>query len=254
MADLHVVVLAAGKGTRMKSARPKVLHHVAGRPMIDYVAGGRATARARARRRSSSAIMSRARCAAACGRYPGLAFVVQEPQLGTGHALLQTRAGARRARRASLVLLSGDVPLLTGQHARSAGANARGAEAAATVADGHRRSALRLRPHRPDATGRLRASSKSATPRRRERKIREINSGIYVFALEAAVRVAARHRPPGTRRASTTCPISCRIYRRRGLGVETVVVDDPERDSRHQQPVGTGGSEPNRETDRRTKS
>ena len=37
MSDLHVVILAAGKGTRMKSARPKVLHSVAGRPMIDYV-------------------------------------------------------------------------------------------------------------------------------------------------------------------------------------------------------------------------
>jgi len=37
MTDLHVVILAAGKGTRMKSARPKVLHHVAGRPMVEYV-------------------------------------------------------------------------------------------------------------------------------------------------------------------------------------------------------------------------
>ena len=37
MSDLHIVVLAAGKGTRMKSARPKVLHRVAGTPMIDYV-------------------------------------------------------------------------------------------------------------------------------------------------------------------------------------------------------------------------
>ena len=37
MSDLHVVVLAAGKGTRMKSARPKVLHSVAGKPMVDHV-------------------------------------------------------------------------------------------------------------------------------------------------------------------------------------------------------------------------
>jgi bifunctional UDP-N-acetylglucosamine pyrophosphorylase/glucosamine-1-phosphate N-acetyltransferase len=36
MSDLHVVILAAGKGTRMKSMRPKVFHRVAGRPMIDY--------------------------------------------------------------------------------------------------------------------------------------------------------------------------------------------------------------------------
>ena len=37
MSDLHVVVLAAGKGVRMKSTRPKVLHRVAGTPMIEYV-------------------------------------------------------------------------------------------------------------------------------------------------------------------------------------------------------------------------
>jgi len=37
MSDRHIVILAAGKGTRMKSARPKVFHAVAGRPMIDYV-------------------------------------------------------------------------------------------------------------------------------------------------------------------------------------------------------------------------
>ena len=37
MPDLHIVILAAGKGTRMKSSLPKVLHRVAGRPMIEYV-------------------------------------------------------------------------------------------------------------------------------------------------------------------------------------------------------------------------
>ena len=45
--DIHVVVLAAGKGTRMKSARPKVLHRVAGTPMIDHVLATARGARAR---------------------------------------------------------------------------------------------------------------------------------------------------------------------------------------------------------------
>ena len=80
MADIHVVVLAAGKGTRMKSARPKVLHHVAGAPMIDYVLGGRALW-LHARRPSSSATRPTSLKAALAG-HPGLTFVVQEPQLG----------------------------------------------------------------------------------------------------------------------------------------------------------------------------
>jgi bifunctional UDP-N-acetylglucosamine pyrophosphorylase/glucosamine-1-phosphate N-acetyltransferase len=43
LADLHIVVLAAGKGTRMKSALPKVLHRVAGVPLIEYVLSAAAT-------------------------------------------------------------------------------------------------------------------------------------------------------------------------------------------------------------------
>src|ERR1700737_1434176 len=86
----HVVILAAGKGTRMKSALPKVLHRVAGLPMIDYVL-------------STSALLppqsivvvvgpDAAGVTAALSGRPGVAFVRQEPQLGTGHALLTTEA------------------------------------------------------------------------------------------------------------------------------------------------------------------
>ena len=59
MSDLHVVVLAAGKGTRMKSARPKVLHRVAGRPMIEHVLDTRRGPQPRSPRPSSSAIRPR---------------------------------------------------------------------------------------------------------------------------------------------------------------------------------------------------
>ena len=98
MLDLHVVVLAAGKGTRMKSARPKVLHRVAGAPMIDHVLETAARSQSglddRRRRHQADEVQGRS------GARPGLTFVVQEPQLGTGHALLTTETPwkARRAR------------------------------------------------------------------------------------------------------------------------------------------------------------
>src|SRR5712692_6201457 len=88
MPDLHVVILAAGKGTRMKSALPKVLHRVAGLPMIEHV---RRAAHELAATSTTVVIGHRADLvAAAVGNRPGVRCVTQEPQLGTGHALLQT--------------------------------------------------------------------------------------------------------------------------------------------------------------------
>jgi bifunctional UDP-N-acetylglucosamine pyrophosphorylase / glucosamine-1-phosphate N-acetyltransferase len=102
------VILAAGKGTRMKSALPKVLHRAAGRPLLAWV-------------------IDAAR-AAGCGRIlvvvghgagqvqreitgPDLVWVVQAEQKGTGHALAQAESEVRGA--ATLLVLSGDVPLIT---------------------------------------------------------------------------------------------------------------------------------------------
>ena len=109
MTDLHVAILAAGKGTRMKSARPKVLHHVAGRPMIDYVMQAAQSLSPR----TTTLVVGHMKelLRQGLGNYPDLAFVTQEPQLGTGHALLQT-AGVLEGQSGFVLLLSGDVPLL----------------------------------------------------------------------------------------------------------------------------------------------
>jgi bifunctional N-acetylglucosamine-1-phosphate-uridyltransferase/glucosamine-1-phosphate-acetyltransferase GlmU-like protein len=109
MPDTHVVVLAAGKGTRMKSAVPKVLHAVAGRPLIDY-----ALRAAESLSPASIVIVVGSQAdqlREALAKRPGLSFALQEPQLGTGHALLQAEPLLRDAR-GTLLLLSGDVPLL----------------------------------------------------------------------------------------------------------------------------------------------
>src|ERR1044072_5102385 len=110
MADLHVVILAAGQGTRMKSRLPKVLHPIAGRPMIEHVLG-------RASDLSAATITLIVGHGAAVVRdhlahRPELAFAIQEPQLGTAHALQQAEPHLK-GREGTDILLSGDVPLLT---------------------------------------------------------------------------------------------------------------------------------------------
>src|SRR5439155_26468532 len=108
--DSHVVILAAGKGTRMKSALPKVLHRVAGRPMIEQVLANAS----RLHPTSTVVVVGHQADSVrnALSRQPGLTFVVQEPQLGTAHALLTAAPALERAA-GTLILLSGDVPLLS---------------------------------------------------------------------------------------------------------------------------------------------
>src|SRR5205809_2627232 len=130
MADLHVVILAAGKGTRMKSALPKVLHRVAGLPMIEHVLS---TSGELGPRSTTLVVGHQAEAVrAALSTHHGLTFVVQEPQLGTAHAVL-TAEPALRAATGTLVLLSGDVPLLSAKTLRKLVDQHESTSAAATV-------------------------------------------------------------------------------------------------------------------------
>jgi bifunctional UDP-N-acetylglucosamine pyrophosphorylase/glucosamine-1-phosphate N-acetyltransferase len=109
-APLNVVILAAGKGTRMKSGRPKVLHQVAGRPMIGHVL---ATAAALAPERIVVVLapdMAEVEVELK-GRDPAPAVAIQEPALGTGHALMAARA--QIGPDGKVLVLYGDTPLVT---------------------------------------------------------------------------------------------------------------------------------------------
>ncbi|MGZ5184878.1 MAG: bifunctional UDP-N-acetylglucosamine diphosphorylase/glucosamine-1-phosphate N-acetyltransferase GlmU [Caldimonas sp.] len=104
---LNVVVMAAGKGTRMRSTRPKVLHTLAGRHLLQHVldaAAGLGASRTIVVTGHGAAAVERATSA------PGLAFVRQEPQLGTGHALQQ--AAPLLDDTGTTLVLNGDVPLI----------------------------------------------------------------------------------------------------------------------------------------------
>ena len=124
------VVLAAGLGTRMKSRLPKVLHEAAGRPLLSWVLDA---ARAAGCERIVAVVGHGAeevqqRCAA-----PDVRFVLQERQLGTGHALAQ--AAPEVPGEATVLVLSGDVPLVRVETLRALLAAAGDGGAAMAVAD-----------------------------------------------------------------------------------------------------------------------
>jgi bifunctional UDP-N-acetylglucosamine pyrophosphorylase / glucosamine-1-phosphate N-acetyltransferase len=142
--SVGVVVLAAGKGTRMKSPRPKVLHRLAGRSMIHHVLA--AAAELQPARAVVVLAPDMADVAAEAGRGPQPAtIVVQEPQLGTGHALLVARDQLPAA--GEVLVLYGDTPLLTPATLRRLLEARRAADAAVAV--------LGMRPPDPDGYGRL---------------------------------------------------------------------------------------------------
>jgi bifunctional UDP-N-acetylglucosamine pyrophosphorylase/glucosamine-1-phosphate N-acetyltransferase len=112
---LNVVIMAAGKGTRMKSAAPKVLHKLAGRSLLAHVLDtvDELAARLSVIIVGHGAEQVEAQCAA-----PGRIFVRQEPQLGTGHAVQQA-VPALRDDEGTTLILNGDVPLIRAATARA---------------------------------------------------------------------------------------------------------------------------------------
>ena len=104
---LEVVILAAGQGTRMRSALPKVLHPLASQPLLAHVI---ATARALAPERLHVVIGHGAERVRETLDAPDIAWVTQEEQLGTGHAVLKAMPGVDPE--ATVLVLYGDVPLL----------------------------------------------------------------------------------------------------------------------------------------------
>ncbi|MEK6807033.1 MAG: bifunctional UDP-N-acetylglucosamine diphosphorylase/glucosamine-1-phosphate N-acetyltransferase GlmU [Pseudomonadota bacterium] len=113
---LHVVILAAGKGTRMNSALPKVLHPVGGKPMLGHVLDTAAALKADAvhivHGHGSKLIRTwfEGRDLGGQTKDPSIVWVLQGPQLGTGHAVQQGMAEIPDA--ATVLVLYGDVPLI----------------------------------------------------------------------------------------------------------------------------------------------
>ena len=111
MTQLDILIMAAGKGTRMKSRLPKVLQRLGGRPLLHHVLDQAAHLQARSATvitgHGAAEVEAATHQAAAGGAK--LVFVRQEPQLGTGHAVRQAVPHLRDD--GTVVVLSGDVPL-----------------------------------------------------------------------------------------------------------------------------------------------
>jgi len=183
-----VVVLAAGVGSRMRSSTPKVLHRIAGRTMLEAaldatepLSPSRLVVVVGADRQGIEASLA--------GR--AVTFVVQDPPLGTGDA-------ARQALRAvppgngPVLVLGGDTPLLQPQTLARL--------VSLRLARNLDLAFLSFRPPEPgafgrvvrDARGRVRRIVEDRNASSREKKIGEVNAGVYCFAPDALARALAK--------------------------------------------------------------
>jgi bifunctional UDP-N-acetylglucosamine pyrophosphorylase/glucosamine-1-phosphate N-acetyltransferase len=178
---IAIAILAAGKGTRLKSKHPKVLSEVGGKPLLAHVV---ASASQLVPAHDIFAIVGyQANRVRQALENTGIQFVVQQPQRGTGHALMCARAALGNYDH--VIVLSGDAPLITAETIEKIKDFHLQQKAAMTIL-----SAVLADPTgygrilRKGKGGNVQAvvEEKSCTPA--QRKMREINSGFYAFAVK----------------------------------------------------------------------
>jgi len=220
VAQPAAVILAAGSGTRMNSAQPKVLHPLCGRPMLAHVLA--AVRRAGVGR--IVVVVGRDGGAAIRDTLgDGVEYVVQHPARGTGHALAQALP---RLRRVGLTyVVHGDMPFVSAATLRAL-RRALGRTGAAALATRVVEHTHRFGRIVRDPVGRFVGivEERDATPE--EAAIREVNAGMYVVRV-AEIRAALARVRPDNRQGEYYLTDAVNVLAVTGRDVTTVPVEDP---------------------------
>ena len=180
--DFAIVIMAAGKGTRLKSKRAKVLHEIAGQPLLAHVI--KAAQQIVPAEHIYVIVGHQAEQVRAAVEPLGVKFILQAEQRGTGHAIMCAREQV--ASYQSILVLSGDVPLICPETIARLRDFHIGKKAAMTIL-----TAAPLDPFgygrviRAGSSDRVKAIVEQKALTKSQQKEREINSGIYAFATKS---------------------------------------------------------------------
>lgn len=222
MGKVKAVILAAGKGTRMKSELPKVIHEALGKPMVQYVI--EAAREAGAELADICLVVGHGADQVKAAVGEGVQYVLQEEQLGTGHAV--KCAGKFIGNEGMTLVLCGDTPLLTGRTLKKL--------VEQHELEGNAVTVLTAALEDPTGYGRIIkdrwgkfekiVEEKDASPA--EKRVDEVNSGVYVFrssALTEALSCLDNNNSQGEYYLTDTIE----IIKNRGIGtVATMLTSD----------------------------
>jgi len=216
------VILAAGKGVRMKSELPKVLHGAAGKPLLHWVIDA-------VRRAGVKRILVVVGVGAGLIRQKfsnaGVEFVHQEEQRGTAHAVLQTRSLVARESGAVLVV-SGDAPLITGATLRRALQAWRESGSACTVITASLDEPAGYGRIIRDRQGNVIRIVEEKDADDEERRVKEVNSGNYVFQARALFEALSEVKPNNAQKEYYLTD-TVEILSAKGKKVTTVAASEP---------------------------
>ncbi|MDH5639216.1 MAG: NTP transferase domain-containing protein [Nitrospinota bacterium] len=218
---LGVVIMAAGKGTRMKSDLPKALHMIGGKPLVMWVVEA---ARPLAPERIVAVVGHKREMVKERLAGEGVVFALQEPQLGTGHALA-CAGEAFHDFKGVVLVLSADVPAIKSETLQRLLEERRRTGAAVAL--------LTCRMDEPGAYGRIirqegevEAIVEARDATAGQLAVEEINAGIYAFDAEfvfGALGKIGRGNAQGEYYLTDIVAMASA----QGLGVAAVMIDDP---------------------------
>jgi bifunctional UDP-N-acetylglucosamine pyrophosphorylase/glucosamine-1-phosphate N-acetyltransferase len=222
---LSVLILAAGEGTRMKSALPKVLHRLAGKPLLEHVL---TTVRA-LKPRDVAVVLGFGRAEVKqtldADGWKGLSIIVQAKPQGSGHAVLQARSWLSR-RKGTLLVVYGDTPLLT--------AATLGQLVQAHAGSGNAATFLAMDLKDPSGYGRMITRGENQLDRivedrdasESEKRVTLVNSGVACWDIGLLTRVLPKLRPNNVKHEYYLTD-AVALLRADGHSVGVVTVNDP---------------------------
>jgi bifunctional UDP-N-acetylglucosamine pyrophosphorylase / glucosamine-1-phosphate N-acetyltransferase len=221
--DVCAIVLAAGKGTRMKSDLPKVFHDVCGKPMLSYVLSA-------IRRLGAGEIYvvvgHRQELIRKYYKDWGIGFIVQEEQLGTAHAVMQAEkhlAGCN----GTVLVVAGDMPLIKSETLKKMVEFHLKSKSKGTV--------LTARISEPADFGRIIRNKKNKLVKivekkdasLKELKINEINTGVYCFDAKHLLLALQQIRPENAQKEYYLTDV-IEIFSKKRLPVFAYLMENPE--------------------------
>jgi len=218
--DLVVVILAAGKGTRLKSSLAKVLHRTGGRTLVEHVV--RACQPLRPRSIVVVVGHQAAEVSAEVERL-GARAVLQEPQRGTGHAVAVARKAIGRAK--ILLVVPGDSPLLRPETLAALVRAHRQSGAAATILSAEIADPAGYGRIARKEDGSVAAIIEDSAANEEQRAIHEINSSTYCFTADQLWPCLAQLKPENAHKELYLTDVIS-LLRQRGQVVQAILATD----------------------------